>query len=93
MQVLSGRNEKKTIRMHFFGANEENFDGDYEALPRINPKRIGDGMKAKRLIIVSPKPMATVLSFSSTHLTETRKLEARPVAPLNLRRQTTAKKT
>lgn len=61
-------------------------------LPRIKPKRMGDGMKAKRLMIVSPKPIATVLSFSSTHLTDTRKFDALPVAPLNLRRQTTAKK-
>jgi len=58
----------------------------------MNPNRMGDGMKAKRLIIVNPKPMATVLSFSSTHLTETKKLDALPVAPLNFRRHTTARK-
>ena len=60
-------------------------------VPSINPKRIGDGMKAKRLIIVKPKPIATVLSFSATHLTDTRKFDARPVAPVNLSRHTTAK--
>lgn len=57
------------------------------------PKNIGDGMKAKRLIIVNPKPIATVLSRSSTHLTPTKKLEALPEAPKNFRAHTTAKNT
>ena len=53
---------------------------------------MGDGMNAKRLIIIKLNPIATVLSFSSTHLTDTRKFEALPVAPLNFNKQTTAKK-
>lgn len=34
----------------------------------IVPKSIGDGTNAQRLIIINPKPIATGLSFSSTHL-------------------------
>jgi hypothetical protein len=37
-------------------------------LPNIIPKSIGEGMKAQRLPIVMPNPMAIGLSFSSTHL-------------------------
>lgn len=55
------------------------------------PNKIGEGMNANKLIIVNPKPIATVLSFSSTHLTETKKFDALPVAPLNLSKQTTAR--
>lgn len=82
-------------------------------LPNITPNNIGDGMKANKLIIIIPKPIATALSRSSTHLeygfkihlarniskypyislylTETKKLDALPVAPLNFNRQTTAR--
>ena len=41
---------------------------------------------------VKPKPMATVLSRSSTHRTETRKLLALPVAPENFIKHMTARK-
>lgn len=32
------------------------------------PKRIGDGTNANKLINIKPNPIATGLSFSSTHL-------------------------
>lgn len=43
-------------------------------------------------IIIIPKPIAAVLSFSGTQRTETKKLEARPVAPTNFRKHITTKK-
>lgn len=79
----------------------------YIGLPSTTPKNIGDGTNENSDITISPKPMETGLSFSSTHLknfgliiifqtyhpspylTETRKLLARPVAPLNFIKQTT----
>lgn len=55
------------------------------------PKKIGLGMKENKAINIKPNPMATVLSRSSTHLTETKKLLALPVDPQNLRKHITAK--
>lgn len=49
-------------------------------------------MNANIDIIIIPKPMAAVLSFSGTHLTVTRKFEALPVAPINFKAHITAKK-
>lgn len=53
---------------------------------------MGLGMKASIEQRVMPKPMAAVLSFSGTQRTETKKLEALPLAPTNFRQHITAKK-
>lgn len=53
---------------------------------------MGEGTKANELSIVSEKPIAAVLSFSSMQRTPTKKFEDLPAAPTNLRRQTTARK-
>lgn len=55
------------------------------------PKNIGLGINEKRLITIRPKPIATGLSFSSTHLTDTRKFVALPVAPENFKTHITVK--
>lgn len=55
------------------------------------PKNMGLGIKANMDIIIMPKPMAAVLSFSGTHLTVTKKFEALPVAPMNFKPHITAK--
>ena len=55
------------------------------------PKKIGLGINENKHIKAKPKPMATVLSRSSIHLTPTRKLLALPVASENLRKHITAR--
>lgn len=44
------------------------FPQTMQALSRIIPKKMGEGMNAKP-INIKPKPIATVLSCSSTHRT------------------------
>lgn len=48
-------------------------------------------MNENKHMNISPKPIATVLSLSSTHLTDTKKFEALPVAPENFMKHMTAK--
>jgi len=53
---------------------------------------MGPGIKANIEHSIIPNPMAAVLSFSGTQRTETKKLDALPAAPINLRKHITDKK-
>lgn len=61
-------------------------------LSNTQPKNMGLGIKAIIDIIIIPKPMAAVLSFSGTHRTDTKKFEALPVAPINFNKHITPRK-
>lgn len=56
------------------------------------PKNMGLGMKANKLINIIPRPMAVALSSSGTHLTDTKKFDALPVDPMNFIKHITARK-